>query len=68
MQGLKSAILAIFQNGLERLCHVSAALRNPSLESKNSFGFGCRLIPKKLEGKTRKGPISKVQSGKIPVC
>ena len=30
MQGLKSAILAIFQNGLRWLCPVSAALKNLS--------------------------------------
>ena len=47
MQGLKSAILAIFQNGLGWLCPVSAALKNPSQEFKNSFCFGCRLIPRK---------------------
>ena len=37
MQGLKSAILAIFQNGLGWLCPVSAALKNPSQEFKNYF-------------------------------
>ena len=47
MQGLKSAILAIFQNGLGWLCPVSAALKNPLQEFKNYFCFGCRLIPKK---------------------
>jgi hypothetical protein len=46
MQGLKSAILAIFQNGLEWLCPVSAALKNPSQEFKFFF-FGCGLIPRK---------------------
>jgi len=47
MQGLKSAILENFQNGLGWLCPVSPALNNPSQEFKNSFGFGCRLIPRK---------------------
>ena len=47
MQGLKSAILAIFQIGLGWLCPVSAALKNPSKEFNNHFCFGCRLIPKK---------------------
>jgi len=47
MHGLKSAILAIFQDGLGWLCPVSAALKNPSQEFKNSFCFGCRLIPRK---------------------
>ena len=47
MQGLKSAILAIFQNGLGWLFPVSVALKNPSQEFKNSFCFGCRLIPRK---------------------
>ena len=37
MKGLESAILAIFQNGLGWLCPVSAALKNPSQEFKNSF-------------------------------
>ena len=35
MQGLKSAILAIFQNGLGWLCPVSVALKSPSQEFKN---------------------------------
>ena len=39
MQRLKSAILAIFQNGLGWLCPVSAALKNPSQEFKNYFCF-----------------------------
>jgi hypothetical protein len=37
MQGLKSAILAIFQNGLGWLCPVSSALKNPSQVFENSF-------------------------------
>ena len=41
MQGLKSAILANFQNGLEWLCSVSPALKNPSQELKNNFCLGC---------------------------
>ena len=63
MQGLKSAILAIFQNGLG--CPVSAALKNPSQEFKNSFSFGCRLIPRKTKVKLESAHFSKVQSGKI---
>ena len=51
MQGLKSAILAILQNGLGWLCLVSAALKNPLQEFKNSFCFGCRLIPRKIGNK-----------------
>ena len=39
MQGLKSAILAIFQNGLRWLCPVSPVLNNPSQELKNCL-FG----------------------------
>ena len=46
--GLKSAILTIFQNGLGWLCPVSAALKNPLQEFKNSFCFGCRLLPIKI--------------------
>ena len=37
MQGLKSAILVIFQNGLGWLCPVSEALKNPSDDVKNYF-------------------------------
>ena len=40
MQGLKSAILAIFQNGLDWLCPVSLALNNPSQELKILFVLG----------------------------
>ena len=40
MKGLKSAILAIFQNGMLWPRPVSAALKNPLQESKNSFHFG----------------------------
>ena len=40
MQGLKSAILAFFQNELGWLCPVNAALKNPSQDFKNSFCFG----------------------------
>ena len=47
MQGLKSAILAIFQNRLGWLCPVSAAFKNPSQEFENPFYFGRPLIPKK---------------------
>ena len=39
MQGLKSAILAIFQRGPGWPCPVSATLKNPSLDLKNSFFF-----------------------------
>ena len=37
MQGLKSAILAIFQNGPGWPCHVSTALKNSLLDFKNYF-------------------------------
>jgi hypothetical protein len=49
MQGLKSDILAIFQNGLGWLFPVCAAIKNPSQEFKNSFCFWCQLIPRKTE-------------------
>ena len=42
MQGLKTAILVIFQTWL---CPVSTALKNPALEFKNSFWFGLLWIP-----------------------
>ena len=39
MQGLKSAILAIFQTGPGWPCAVSTALKNPSLDLKKRLGF-----------------------------
>ena len=42
MHGSKSAILAIFQRGPGWPCNVSAALKNPSPDFKNSFCIGCR--------------------------
>ena len=63
MQGLKSAVLAIFQNGLGWLCSVNVALKNPLQELKNSFYFDCQLIPRKLESTH----FSRVQSGKTTV-
>ena len=39
MHGSKSAILAIFQTGLGWPCTVSAALKNPSQDFKNSFAL-----------------------------
>jgi hypothetical protein len=42
MQGLKSAISAIFQNGLGWLRTVIPALNNPSQELKKYFCFGCQ--------------------------
>ena len=40
MQGLKSAILSIFQNGQGWLCPVSAALKIPWQEFNFRFVFG----------------------------
>ena len=57
MQGLKGAILAIFQNELGWLCLVSAALKNLSQEFKNSFVLGPFESLERLEGKNRKGPF-----------
>ena len=45
MGGSKSAILAIFQTGLGWPCTVSAALKNPSQDFKNSFWIMCWWIP-----------------------
>ena len=45
MHGSKSAILAIFQTGPGWPGTVSAALKNPSVDFKNSFCFGCRWFP-----------------------
>ena len=45
MHRSKSAILAIFQTGPGWPCTVSAALKNPSQDFKNSFCIGCQWIP-----------------------
>ena len=55
MQGLKSAILAIFQKWPGWPCPVSMALKSPSLNFKNSFVFGSDEFIAMLEGKIRKG-------------
>ena len=57
MQGLKSAILAIFQRGPGWPCLVSAALKNPLVDLKISFCIGADEFLAMLEGKTRKGPF-----------
>ena len=70
MQGLKSAILAIFQSGLGWLCPVSPVLNNPSQELKKYFWFGCLLSinPYKVwNAKLERPHFLKVQSGKITV-
>ena len=51
MQGLKSAILAIFKKGPGWPCPVSVALKNPSQDFKNSFCFGFYELLAMLEGK-----------------
>ena len=43
-----------------------SALQNASQETKNSFCFGCRLIPRKA--KLERTHFSKVQSSKTTVC
>ena len=45
MQGLKSAILAIFQTGPGWPCPISTALKNPLLDFKKYFCFGFLWIP-----------------------
>ena len=45
MHRSKSAILAIFQTGPWWPGTVSAALKNPLVDFKNSFSFGCRWFP-----------------------
>ena len=51
MQGLKSAILAMFRRGLGWPCPVSAALKNPLLDLEKYFCLGLLLM---MEGKIRK--------------
>ena len=57
MHGSKSAILAIFQTGPGWPGTVSAALKNPSWEFKNSFCIGCRWIPSNAGRQNWRGPI-----------
>ena len=45
MQGLKSAILAIFQNGLVWLCPVSEALKNSLAGAQKFFLFWVPINP-----------------------
>ena len=68
MQGLKSAILAIFQTWLGWPCTVSAAFKNPSQDFKKNIALGADEFLAMLEGKIRVTPFFKVQSGKITVC
>ena len=57
MQGLKSAILAIFSNGPGWPCPVSAAIKNPSQELKtNIFVLGSYESLERLKGKIRDAP------------
>ena len=60
MKGLKSAILAIFQNGLGWPCTVRRILHR-------DFVLGSYESLERLEGKSREGQFFKVQSGKITV-
>ena len=53
MQGLKSAILAIFLNGPGWPCPGSAAINNPLQELKKLFVLGSYDSLERLEGKTR---------------
>ena len=57
MQGLKSAILAIFQTGPGWPCTVSAALKNPSQDFKIIFALGADEFLAMLEGKFREAPF-----------
>ena len=57
MLGLKSAILAIFQQGQVWPCPVSAAIKNLSQELKNSFCFGFLWIFRKIERQNWRAPI-----------
>ena len=58
MQGLKSAILAIFQTGPGWPCPVSTALKNTCWITK-LFALGSYEFLAMLEGKIRKGPFFK---------
>ena len=63
MQGLKSAILAIFQTGPGWPCPISTALKNPLLDFKKYFCFGFLWIPRKIE----RPHFFKILPGKITV-
>ena len=53
MHGSKSAILAIFRAGPVWPGTVTAALKNPSQDFKNSFCYQFLRVPSVLEGKIR---------------
>ena len=59
MQGLKSAILAIFWDGPGWPCPVSVDIKKPSQEFKKIFLFWVPVTRylERLEGKTREGPF-----------
>ena len=59
MQGLKSAILAIFKTGPGWLFTVSAALKIPHRISKIIFALSANKFLAMLEGKIRLTPFSK---------
>ena len=59
MQGLKSAVLAIFQTGPGWPCAVSAALKIPHRISKIIFALGAEEFLAMLEGKIGVTPFFK---------
>ena len=67
MQGFKSAILATFRMGCDGSALLVWPLRIPHRNSKILFVLGADYFLERLEGKARKGPFFKVQSGKITV-
>ena len=66
MQGLKVAILAIFQKVQDGRYPVSAAQKKPSL-ARFCFLSSYEFL-ELLKGKIRKGLFFRVPSGKITVC
>ena len=73
MQGLKSAILAIFQRGPGWPCPVSAALKNPSMDlmDRGSEIFFLHWVPMNSyqcwKAKLERALFCRVQSGEITV-
>ena len=57
MQGLRRAILAIFQTGPGWPCTVSAALKNPSQDLEILFALGADEFLAMLEDKIREAPF-----------
>jgi hypothetical protein len=68
MQGLKSAILAIFREGRDGRALLVRPSKIPRWIKEIPFVLGSYELLAMLGGKIRKCPFSRVQFGKITVC